>query len=111
MYDTDGRINYILGLLVLQYTWKMRMQENTFDLGWNFDMAHCVYGISCHVSATKLHKHFALTNLKIALSGCNPDNKTEIWRMMKNTMGYKSSKYLLKLLRLNIWNIYVNMEM
>ena len=24
------------------------MQENLFDLGWNFDIAHCVYGICCH---------------------------------------------------------------
>ena len=45
-----------------------------FDYFWNFDMAHCVYGICCYVSATKLHKNFAPTNLKIALAGSNPDN-------------------------------------
>ena len=51
-YDADGRINYTSSLSDLQYTWKMRTQENTFDLGWNFDMSHCVYGIGRHVSAT-----------------------------------------------------------
>ena len=73
-YDVDSRINYTSILSDFQYTRKIRIQENTFDLGWNFDMAHRVYGISRH---TKLHKNFALANLKISLAGSNPDNK--IW--------------------------------
>ena len=55
----------------------MRMQENTFDIGWNFEMEHHVYGIGCHVSATNLNTNFAPANLRIALAGSNPDNK--IW--------------------------------
>ena len=78
-YNADGRINYTSSLLDLQYTWKMRLQENTFNLGWNFDMAHRVYGIGRHVSATNLHKKFAPANLKIALAGNNLNNK--IWNL------------------------------
>ena len=44
-YDNDGKIITQSSLSDLQYTWKMRMQENTFDIGWNFEMAHRVYGI------------------------------------------------------------------
>ena len=53
------------------------MQENTFDIGRNFEMAHQVYGIGRHVSATTLNTNFAPPNLKIALAGSSPDNK--IW--------------------------------
>ena len=53
------------------------MQENTFDIGWNFEMAHRVYGIGRHVSATNLNSSFAPANLRIALAGSNLDNK--IW--------------------------------
>ena len=49
--------------------------ENAREL--NFDMAHCVYHIGRHVSATNLHRNFAPTNLRIALAGNNPNNK--IW--------------------------------
>ena len=38
-------------------------------------MAHRIYGIDCHVSATNLHTNFAPANLRIALAGSNPDNK------------------------------------
>ena len=60
----------------------MRMQENTFDIGWNFDMAHHVYGIGRHVSATNLNVNLAPANLKIALAGSNPDKK--IWNSAYN---------------------------
>ena len=53
------------------------MQENTFDIGWNFEMAHRVYGIGRHVSATNLNANLAPANLRIALAGSNPDKK--IW--------------------------------
>ena len=76
-YDADGRISSTSSLSDLQYTWKMRMQENTFDIGWNFEMAHRVYGIGRHVSATNLNANLAPANLKIALAGSNPDKK--IW--------------------------------
>ena len=74
-YDADGRISYKSSLLDLQYTWKMRIQENTFDIGWNLEMAHRVYSIGRHVSATNLHTKFTLANLRIALAGNNPNNK------------------------------------
>ena len=74
-YDADDKISYTSSLLDLQHTWKMRMQENTFDIGWNFEMAHQVYGIRCHVSVTTLDTNFASPNLKIALAGNNPDSK------------------------------------
>ena len=73
--DADGRISYKSSLLDLQYTWKMRMQENTFDIGWNFEMARRVYGIGHHVSATKLHTNFTPTNLRLTLAGNNLSNK------------------------------------
>ena len=58
------------------------MQENTFHLGWNFDMAHRVYDIGRHISATNLHRNLAPVNLRIALAGNNPDNK--IWNSAYN---------------------------
>ena len=53
------------------------MQENTFYIGWIFEMAHRVYRIGRHVSATNLNSNFAPANLQIALAGSNPDSK--IW--------------------------------
>ena len=76
-YDADGRISHTSSLSDLQYTWKMRIQENTFDIGWNFEMAHRVYRIGRHVSATNLNSNFSPANLRIALAGSNPDSK--IW--------------------------------
>ena len=38
-------------------------------------MAHRVYCIGCHVSATNLNTKFAPPNLNIALAGSNPDKK------------------------------------
>ena len=75
MYNADGRISYTSSLSDLQYTWKIRIQENTFDIGWNFEMAHRVYGIGRHGSATTLNTNFAPSNLKIALAGSNSDKK------------------------------------
>ena len=51
------------------------MQENTFNIGWSFEMAHCVYGIGRHVSATNLTANLAPANLKIVLAGSNLDKK------------------------------------
>ena len=51
------------------------MKEDKFNFGWTFDMAHCVYGVSCYISTTNLNSNFAPANLKIVLAGSNPDNK------------------------------------
>ena len=75
--DADGRILFSYLLADLQFTWKMRMQENTFDIGWQ-ECAKRVFGISRHVSATGLHNaYFEPANLKHALAGNNPDR--DIW--------------------------------
>ena len=79
-YDTDSIIVSRSSLSDLQYTWKMRIQENTFDIGLNFEMAHRVYGIGRHVSATNLNTNFAPANLRIALAGSNLDNKA--WNLV-----------------------------
>ena len=75
--DTDGNITSRADLLDLQYSWKMRMQENTFDVGWSNNFAHRVFGTGRHVSATNLHFDCAPANLRTALAGSNPDQK--IW--------------------------------
>jgi len=53
------------------------MQENTFDVGWTDNLAHRVFGIGRHVSASNLHFKCAPANLRAALAGSNPDRK--IW--------------------------------
>ena len=55
----------------------MRMQENTFDVGWTDNLTHRVFGIGRHVSASNLHFECAPTNLHTALAGSNPDRT--IW--------------------------------
>ena len=65
-------------------------------------MAHRIYGISCHISATNIHTKFAPANLRIALAGNNPDSKYGIRPTMRSMMDYKDLKYLLRLLLPNI---------
>ena len=55
----------------------MRIQENTFDVGWSFDKARRSFGYSRHVSAQNLHQNFAPPNLRTALAASNPDR--DIW--------------------------------
>ena len=43
--DKDGNITFRADLSDIQYSWKMRMQENTFDVGWTDNLAHCVFEI------------------------------------------------------------------
>ena len=62
--------------LPLQYSWKMRMQENTFDIGCQENIANRIYGSGRHVSATNLNANIAPANLKTALAGNNPDRNT-----------------------------------
>ena len=80
--DAEGQVLSKSDISDIQYSWKMRMQENTFDIGWQEDIAHRVYGSGRHVSATNLHTNCAPANLKIALAGSNPDNK--VWRSSYN---------------------------
>ena len=42
--DADGRILFSYSLADLQFTWKLQMQENTFDIGWQ-ECAKRVFGI------------------------------------------------------------------
>ena len=53
--DANGTIISCSDLSDIQYSWKMRMQENTFDVGWTDNLAHRVFGIGQHVSASNLH--------------------------------------------------------
>ena len=64
--DSDGGITFTYDLTNMQYSWKMRMQENTFDIGWQENTANRVYGTSRHVSATNLNANIAPTNLNTA---------------------------------------------
>ena len=80
--DKEGQITSTVDLCDIQYSWKMRMQENTFDVGWSFDVARRVFGHSRHVSAQSLKQNFAPPNLKVALSDSNPDK--EIWNAAYN---------------------------
>lgn len=54
----------------------MRIQENTFDIGWQESTARQVYGTGRYVSATNLNSTVAPPNLKFALTGNNPDKQT-----------------------------------
>ena len=37
--DTDGRITFTYNIPDIQHSWKMQMQENTFDIGWQENIA------------------------------------------------------------------------
>ena len=63
-------------------------------------MAHQVYTIGRHVSATTLNANFSPPNLKIALAGSNPDNK--ISNLAYNEEYYKVLRYSQKSLLRNI---------
>ena len=80
--DADGRISFSYSLADLQFSWKIMMPENTFDIGWQ-EYAKRVFGIGRHVLATGLHNtHFAPANLKHVLASNNPYNK--IWNKSYN---------------------------
>ena len=53
------------------------MQENTFDIGWQENIARCIFGTGRHISATNLNANGAPVNLKFSLAGSNPDQK--VW--------------------------------
>ena len=73
--DLDGRITFTHSLSDIQYSWKIRMEENTFNIGWQ-ECARQVYGTGRHVSAIDLHNTTcAPANLRQAVASNNPDNR------------------------------------
>ena len=60
----------------------MRMQENTFNIGWQENIACCIFGTGRHISAANLNTNFSPPNLKTALAGSNPDRR--VWNASYN---------------------------
>ena len=77
MRNRDGKDYNHIDLRDLQYSWKMRIQENTFAIGWDNDMARRVFNCR-HVSAVNLKRNFSPPNLKTAFAASNADRR--IWR-------------------------------
>ena len=76
--NPDGQITtFTHDMSDIQYSWKMRMQENTFDVGWQENIACYIFGTGQHVLATNLNANIAPPNSKFALAGINPDRK--VW--------------------------------
>ena len=71
--DRNGRVTLSLNLSDLEYSWKMRLQENTFQIGWQENIARRIFGIGRHVSAASLVNTQAPNSLKEALHRNNPD--------------------------------------
>ena len=61
--------------MAIQYRWKTRIQENTFDIGLQENIAHRIFGTGRHVFSTNLNANVTPVNLKSALAGSNPDQK------------------------------------
>ena len=51
------------------------MQENTFDIRWQENIARCIFGTGRHVLAANLNANIVPPILKTALAGSNPDRK------------------------------------
>ena len=62
--DHEGNVSERHDIKDIQYSWKMRLQENTFDIGWDDHKATRIIGYGKHVSAANLHHNFAPSNLK-----------------------------------------------
>lgn len=73
----DGRVMLRVDLKDIEYSWKMRLQENTMEIGWQENIARRIFGVGCHVSAANFHHTQAPGSLKEALSTYNPDR--QIW--------------------------------
>lgn len=71
--DRNGRITLRVSLSDLEYSWKMRLQENTFEIGWQHNLARRIFGMGRHVSAAGLFNQQAPNSLKEALHRNNPD--------------------------------------
>lgn len=65
--DSEGKV------INIQYLWKIQIQENIFDIGWESDKARQLFGCGRHVSATNLHNNCARPNLRTALLLSNKD--------------------------------------
>ena len=84
--NPDGQITFTYDLSDIQYTWKIRMQKNTFNIGWQENIDRHIFGTGRHVSATNLNANIAPPNLKSALAGRNQIEKYGVHHIMKNMM-------------------------
>ena len=75
---TEGSVKETVGIRDAQHSWKMRMQENTFDIGWSLDIARRMCGAAQHVSAATLKHNFAPPNLRTAFAPSDGGHNT--WR-------------------------------
>ena len=80
--DCKGRITNTVDVCDIQYSWKMRMQENTFEIGWSDDVARRTFGLIQHVSAKTLVNPVAPPNLRVVLAANNPDQ--DVWNNAYN---------------------------
>ena len=80
--NLDGQITFTYDISDVQFNQKMRIQENTFGIGWQENIAHHIFGTRKHASATNLNANVAPANLKSALAGSNPDRK--VWHASYN---------------------------
>ena len=76
----DGCITMTVPLNDLEYSWKMRLQENTFEIGWQDGLARRVHGFGRHVSTAGLSTMQAPSNLTKALRSRDRD----IWNEAYN---------------------------
>ena len=72
----DGRITKREALKDIEYSWKMRLQENTLEIGWQDNIARRIHGYGRHVSAANLLNTQAPGNLRHALQRSNKDRET-----------------------------------
>ena len=83
MRDSEGRITESIDLRDIQYSWKIRLQENTFDVGWASDRACRIFGCGRHVSAATLANNYAPPNLRMALAPNNEESLMEYERYIR----------------------------
>ena len=62
--DQDRNNVVTVPIANIAYSWKHRLQENTFELGWQDNIARHVGGIGRHVSAELLRDPLTPSNLK-----------------------------------------------
>ena len=74
--NLEGRIVESVPLMDLAYSWKYRLQENSLVLGWQENVVRRCCGTGRHVSAAKLARPLAPTNLVTGLAHHNPDKVT-----------------------------------
>ena len=80
--NPNGQITFTYHISDIQNSWKMRMQKNIFDIGWQENIACYILGTGQHVSAMNLNAHIVPPNLKSALAGNNLDRK--VWEVSYN---------------------------